>query len=1556
MRKRTISKCLAGFLAGVLAFTGVQMPDAATADTVQAAEAESSYDAGYLWLNFGTEDGYEKIFLGYSEDGLTWEKLNKEDGTAKSILDTVNLAGSDKGVRDPHLIRSADGSKYWILATDLHAEGGGAGGSGWNQLSASQNIVVWESEDLVNWSEPRLVYAGFEDAGCVWAPEAIYDEEEGNYVVYWSARDKSKADTNENALRVYVCRTEDFVEFTEPKVWLSEDQDSGDEVNIIDTTIVEDNGKFYRFSTSDWNTVVDVSDTLDTEDVLDVRNGENTSTPNGSWQRIVTRSGSFGAGFNGMEGLTVYQLPSGQWCAMGDNDGYKAYVANDLSSGEFELVASNFVDGKFRHGTVIRLSKEEEAAVLAAYKTDNSDGENQEEEKTEPILTYDFDESLSGTTIADKSGNNYTGKLYGSATYATDSDKGQVLYLDGSSGTYAELPQGLFDGRNKVSVSFDVKPVTISGNYFTFTFGQNDNKYMFLKTEDKYSRFSMTSNGYKNEETISTSTDSIKEKWINVKLVVDYETVSMYMDNILVSRNNNIRIRTTDLGENIISYLGKSFYSGDAYFKGYFDNVKVYNRALTEYEIAKEAGKEDSIEILKGITSKDVGIVKTELDKENATYTLYATKYDYDVATRTRKAADLENVTLDFDLTDGAEVKNAKESYNLMEDFEITVGFGGDEKTYTVSTVIVNNPVLGGEFADPDIDAFNGKYYLYCTSDGFQSWGGYKFRVFSSEDLITWKDEGQILNLRTDVAWSDGSAWAPSIEEKNGKYYFYFCGNDIRDPQNQKKAIGVAVADSPTGPFVAEEEPLVTMELCGTEGVTMGQCIDPSIFTEEDGTSYMLFGNGNAAIVQLGDDMISTVPGTMHNYVGATDFRESIIVNKIDGKYHFTWSCDDTGSENYHVKYGVSDSLYGDIEYKCQLLVKDVANNIKGTGHHSTLQVPGTDDFYIAYHRFLTPLGQVTSGYGYHRETCIDKLIYNEETGLFEVAKATLTGLTEGQTHTAPKKYHVTYEAGKGGSISGVEKQVVIDGYQATAVKAVPKGGYKFVKWSDGSTETVRKETEVNADMAFTAEFAKLTDAEKAVYDSKLLAYFSFDDETSGFSGKGAVGSAEGTAELATDGASGSALSLDGAGYVDVTAEDGSSLLAGKDEITISYYSKVEGTGTNWSVYAAPDEGQPEYEYETYFGVLDRANEVVVQRYMNDGKRAPSVNGKWNDTSWKHVVISVEQDKTTLYINGQNKGSVTSEYTLSDILGNDGILYLGKAMWTGGEYMTGLMDEFKIYDGALTAEDISAIAIEEIIPEEEDKQETPAPPASESDGSKKEEETAKDPIPPAADTPVTPAVTTPTAELILADNPAIPTGKSDEAKKAKFGVLKAQVKKATKNSNKVQWSKVADAEGYVVLGNIINSGKKKYPYEVLTIIENNTTTSYTHKNLKKDTYYKYIVQAYKMVDGKVSILETSKTVYSATKNKKYANVKAIKVNKTKVSLAKKGKKFTIKAKQTKNGKKLISNRDLSFESSNTKVATVSSKGIITAKKKGKCTIYVYAQNGIYKTISVTVKK
>ncbi len=307
------------------------------------------------------------------------------------------------------------------------------------------------------------------------------------------------------------------------------------------------------------------------------------------------------------------------------------------------------------------------------------------------------------------------------------------------------------------------------------------------------------------------------------------------------------------------------------------------------------------------------------------------------------------------------------------------------------------NPVLSKQYADPDIELFGDTYYLYTTTDGFSGWSGTQFHVFSSKDLVNFRDEGVILDVASDdVAWSIGSAWAPCIETRNGKYYFYFCAKDTAGDSQ----IGVAVSDHPAGPFTAMPQPIVTKKLCAEHGVLIGQAIDPSVFTDEDGCAYLLFGNGGGAVAKLNEDMVSLDLSTLAQYNGLKDFREAVTVTKRGGIYHFTWSCDDTGSPDYHVNYGISDSIYGPVEYKYTLLKKDEENGILGTGHHCILSIPNCDEYYIAYHRFFTPLGTFAEGLGFHRETCIDKLYFDKDSGLMLPVTPTHKGI-------CPRFFHV---------------------------------------------------------------------------------------------------------------------------------------------------------------------------------------------------------------------------------------------------------------------------------------------------------------------------------------------------------------------------------------------------------------------------------------------------------------------------------------------------------------------------------------------------------------------
>lgn len=187
-------------------------------------------------------------------------------------------------------------------------------------------------------------------------------------------------------------------------------------------------------------------------------------------------------------------------------------------------------------------------------------------------------------------------------------------------------------------------------------------------------------------------------------------------------------------------------------------------------------------------------------------------------------------------------------------------------------------------------------------------------------------------------------------------------------------------------------------------------------------------------------------------------------------------------------------------------------------------------------------------------------------------------------------------------------------------------------------------------------------------------------------------------------------------------------------------------------------------------------------------------------------------------------------------------------------------------------------------------------------------------------------------------------------KGSNFGLLRAKTTKITKKSVTVKWNKVKNADGYIVYGAKCGAKSK---YKVLKVVSGKTT-SYTQKKLKKGTYYKYNIVAFKNINGAKVTTAVSKKIHATTLGGKYGVAKAVKVNKTKATI-KKGKTFKIKASEIKKDKKIRRHRAICYESSNTKIATVNSKGKIKAKKKGKCTIYVYAQNGVYKTVKVTVK-
>jgi beta-xylosidase len=261
--------------------------------------------------------------------------------------------------------------------------------------------------------------------------------------------------------------------------------------------------------------------------------------------------------------------------------------------------------------------------------------------------------------------------------------------------------------------------------------------------------------------------------------------------------------------------------------------------------------------------------------------------------------------------------------------------------------------IQGAGAADPDIHLFGDKYYIYPTSDT-GDWNQTSFSAWSSPDLIHWKAEGVILDLQKDVAWGHGHGWAPSMAFRNGKYYFYFVA---------EHQIGVAIGDTPTGPFKdALGKPLVVRD-----PKINSDSIDPFCFIDDDGQAWLYWGSGTMTAYKLKPDMI-TLDGPP-TAIPIADFREGTVVFKRKGRYYFMWSEDDTRSEDYRIGYGTGTSPLGPVTVPPDNIILQKHGDAKGTGHNSVLNIPGTDRWYIAYHRFHVPGGD-----GYHRETCLGKM------------------------------------------------------------------------------------------------------------------------------------------------------------------------------------------------------------------------------------------------------------------------------------------------------------------------------------------------------------------------------------------------------------------------------------------------------------------------------------------------------------------------------------------------------------------------------------------------------
>lgn len=279
------------------------------------------------------------------------------------------------------------------------------------------------------------------------------------------------------------------------------------------------------------------------------------------------------------------------------------------------------------------------------------------------------------------------------------------------------------------------------------------------------------------------------------------------------------------------------------------------------------------------------------------------------------------------------------------------------------------NPILPGWYADPEGALIDGRYWIFPTTSARYDQQTY-LDAFSSADLVRWTKHARILEAAS-VSWARRAMWAPAIARHNGRYFLFFAANDIQS-DSEIGGIGVAVADRPEGPFKDYlGQPLIGAFHNGA------QPIDQCFFRDRDGRCYLIYGGWrHCNLAQLNDEFTGFVPlpdGTMFKEVTPQGYVEGPFMFVRDGRYYFMWSEGGWTGPDYSVAYAIADSVHGPFERIGKILQQD-PSIATGAGHHSVIQRPGHDEYYIVYHR--RPLGETDRD---HRVVCIDRLEFDEQ-------------------------------------------------------------------------------------------------------------------------------------------------------------------------------------------------------------------------------------------------------------------------------------------------------------------------------------------------------------------------------------------------------------------------------------------------------------------------------------------------------------------------------------------------------------------------------------------------
>ncbi|MFW2512145.1 LamG-like jellyroll fold domain-containing protein, partial [Demequina sp. SO4-13] len=549
----------------------------------------------------------EKIYFAASDgnDVLSWDELNGGDPLFESELSTM-------GLRDPFIIRSPEGDTFYMIATDLSV--GRNGDWDYHQRQGSKYLEVWESHDLVNWSEQRHVKVAPDTAGNAWAPEAYYDDSLGAYVVFWASKLYAEDDpdhTGSTSNVMLYATTRDFVNFSEAQVW----QDGG--YSRIDSTVLEEDGVYHRFTKiesqpSGGAACMNKDISQDSSTVL--------TAPLDQWTPVVDCIGDQ-AGTGNLEGPSIFKSNPGDvngdyYYLFVDEYGGRGYIpmrSADIADPDWQVAAATDLPASPRHGTVIPVT----ASELASLRELIEEEETAPPVTTDPdgqVLRYDF-EANDGTVLTDVTGNGYDGAIVGGTEVADG-----ALMFDGSD-DYVHLPDNIMAGVEDITVEAEVLlDASLSDQHFIYGLGNTDssgdgNGYLF--SEGSPYRTTLSLSNWSGEQNTSQGAPLPRDTWVHLTYTLSGTTATLYLDGVQVGAGT-VTVDPADIGNGFTTanYLGRSLYEVDGLFSGGFREFAMYNRALTAQEVADNAGIVDSIESIAvtQLPSKSEYVVGDDLD------------------------------------------------------------------------------------------------------------------------------------------------------------------------------------------------------------------------------------------------------------------------------------------------------------------------------------------------------------------------------------------------------------------------------------------------------------------------------------------------------------------------------------------------------------------------------------------------------------------------------------------------------------------------------------------------------------------------------------------------------------------------------------------------------------------------------------------------------------------------------------------------------------------------------------------------------------------------------